>query len=46
MSFPLFCLLFLAMKSNKIYTSILEFHDLEVLPLVGFITERGIYFEI
>lgn len=37
---PLFPLLFLAMKSDQIYTFILEFHDKEGLLLVDFTTER------
>lgn len=40
MLLPLFPLLFLAMKSNQIYTFILEFHDKEGLLLVDFTTER------
>lgn len=43
MSFPLSCLLFLAMKSNKMNSLILEFHDQELPQLVGFTTDRCIY---
>lgn len=39
MSFPLLPLLFLPMKSSKIYTFTLEFHNKEMLQLVGFTTE-------
>lgn len=46
MSFALFLLLFLAMKSNTIYTFNLAFHDTQVQQLVGFTRERCTYIGI